>query len=58
LLLPAPVSTGPGTFIASSPLTFYVEAGLSPVLELQGINIGFASLTATAAVVGYLVDAP
>jgi hypothetical protein len=58
VLLPAPLSIGPGTFIASSPLTFYVEAGLSPVLMLQGNNVGFASLTATAAVVGYLVDAP
>ena len=57
-LLPAPVSIGPGTFIASSPLTFYVEAGKSPVLQLQGNNIGFASLSATAAVVGHLVDAP
>ena len=57
-LLPAPVSTGPGTFVASSPITYYVEAGRSPVLQLQGINIAFASLTATAAVVGHLVDAP
>jgi hypothetical protein len=57
LLLPAPVATGPGSLVASSPVTFYVGAGLSPVLELRGINIAFSSQSATATVVGYLIDA-
>jgi hypothetical protein len=56
LLLPAPVATGPGSVVASSPISFHVAAGLSPTLDLRAINISAASNSATATVVGYLVD--
>jgi hypothetical protein len=56
LLLPAPVFTGFSSYIASSPVTFYVEAGQTPTVSMAGqfvVNNG--SNTAYAAVVGYLI---
>ena len=54
ILLPAQ-RTGFDTYLASGPVTFYVDAGDEPTLELQGQFVQPASLTATASVVGYLV---
>lgn len=56
-LLFAPTNHGPGSYILSSPVTFYVEAGVAPVLVLGGNNAGFSTNTRTAAVVGHLVNA-
>ena len=57
ILLPAAVRTGFDTHMAAGPVSFYVEAGGVPTLELSGQYTQPASLTATAAVVGYLVPA-
>jgi hypothetical protein len=59
LLLPAPpTSTTPGLQISSSPVTFYVDAGKSPLLRLVASGIGNLSTPATASVIGHLVDVP
>jgi hypothetical protein len=57
LLAPA-IGTTPGLYTAGSPVTFYVDAGKSPVLRLRAVGINTFSGTATAGVVGHLVDAP
>lgn len=54
--LPAPVRIGFDTYVASAPVTFYVNAGQAPTLSLGG-QFTSGSLTATASVVGYLVSA-
>lgn len=58
LTLPAPQNIGSATYIVSSPVTFYVEAGKAPRLRLDGSNIEAPAGGATATVVGYLIDAP
>jgi hypothetical protein len=58
VLLPAPVSIGPGSYIAAGPVSFHVAAGRVPRLALGGIGVGAAPNTALASIVGYLVDAP
>jgi hypothetical protein len=42
------------TVLASGPVTFYVDAGNTPTLELQGQFVQPASLSVTASIVGYL----
>ena len=56
ILLPAQ-RTGFDTYLASGPVTFYVDAGDEPTLELQGQFVQPASLTATASLVGFLIPA-
>jgi hypothetical protein len=58
VLLPAPVSIGPGSYIAAGPVSFHVAAGRMPRLALGGIGVGAVSNTALASIVGYLIDAP
>ena len=57
ILLPAPVNIGFDSYLASGPVTFYVEAGQSPTLELGGQFVQPVSNTAEVAVTGYLVPA-
>lgn len=57
ILLSAPVNIGFDTWLAAGPVTFYVEAGQTPTLELGGQFVQPASLTAEVAISGYLVPA-
>ena len=57
ILLPAPAPIGPDNYIASGPVTYYVDAGDQPTLSLGGQFVIPSSNTAFASVVGYLVDA-
>jgi hypothetical protein len=54
ILLPAH-RTGFDTYLASGPVTFYVDGGDTPTMDLQGQFVQPASLTASATIVGYLV---
>jgi hypothetical protein len=54
ILLPAQ-RTGFDTYLASAPVTFYVNGGDTPTMGLQGQYVQPASLTASATIVGYLV---
>jgi hypothetical protein len=54
ILLPTQ-RAGFDTYIASGPVTFYVDGGDKPTIDLQGQFVQPASLTATASIVGYLV---
>ena len=54
ILLPAE-KTGFDTYLASGPVTFYVDEGDKPTMDLQGQFVQPASLTASATIVGYLV---
>lgn len=56
IILPAERS-GFDTVVASGPVTFYVDAGDKPTLDLQGQFVQPASLTASASIVGYLSNA-
>ncbi|HET7488064.1 MAG TPA: hypothetical protein VFJ85_09055 [Acidimicrobiales bacterium] len=55
ILLPAPTNLGFTSMETAGPVTFYVEAGRSPTLEMTGQFVQPVSNTAEAAVVGYLV---
>lgn len=57
VLLPAPTNVGFTSMVASGPVTFFVEAGRSPTLEMTGQYVLPVSNTAEAAVTGYLVPA-
>ena len=57
ILLPAPAPISPDNYIASGPVTYYVDAGDQPTLSLGGQFVIPTSNTAFASVVGYLVDA-
>lgn len=57
ILMPAPVRIGFDSYVAASPLTFYVEAGQTPRLELGGQFVQPVSNTAEVAITGYLVPA-
>jgi hypothetical protein len=54
-LLPLPQPDGFDTYIVSSPVTFYVEAGDQPSLLLGGQFVSPVSISAEAAISGYLV---
>ena len=56
ILLPAPVSIADG-YLASGPVTFYVEAGSVPTLSMIGQFVSPLSITAVASIVGHLVPA-
>jgi hypothetical protein len=56
IIIPA-ISNGPDRYIASSPVTFYVEAGDAPVLFVSGQYIA-NNVSILANVVGYLVALP
>jgi hypothetical protein len=56
IIIPA-ISTGPNSYIASSPVTFYVEPGDAPTLFISGQFIN-NSVSIFANVVGYLVALP
>jgi hypothetical protein len=55
ILLPPPVTTGGDSYIASAPVTFYVEAGAAPTLRLGGQFVLPVSQTVSASIVGRLV---
>ena len=55
ILLPAPVRIGFDSYIAAAPVTFSVEAGQHPTLELGGQFVQPVSNTAEVALAGYLV---
>jgi hypothetical protein len=56
LLLPIPIHEGFNKYIASSPVTFYVEAGHQPSLFLSGQFVASDNVnTAEATIVGYLI---
>ena len=57
LLLPAPAYIGLSEYIASSPVTFYIEAGKAPTVSAMGQFVtNDGSITAEATVVGYLIS--
>src|SRR4051794_26374006 len=56
IVLPAERS-GFDSYVASGPVTFYVDAGNKPTLDRQGQFVQPASLTASASIVGYLPPA-
>jgi hypothetical protein len=59
LMLPAPAPIGFNLYVASSPVTFYVEPGDAPTLLLSGQFVTTdGSNTAQATIVGYLVSLP
>jgi hypothetical protein len=59
IILPAPSSNGDNYYIASSPVTFYVEPGSSPTLFLSGNRVDTSgSYLAQASIEGYLVAIP
>jgi hypothetical protein len=51
--LPAPTSGGSNYYIASSPVTYYVEAGGTPSLIVNGTATGSSS---DASISGYLIN--
>lgn len=57
ILLPAPVPISPVSYLASGPVTFYVEAGDIPTLTLGGNAVSPLTNSAQASIVGYLVAA-
>jgi hypothetical protein len=57
ILLPAPVRIGFDSYVASGPVTFYVDAGDDPTLSLGGQFVLPTSNTAHASIVGYFVPA-
>jgi hypothetical protein len=57
ILMPAPVRIGFDSYIAASPVTFYVEGGQIPSLQLGGQFVHPVSNTAEVAITGYLVPA-
>ena len=59
-LLPGRVGSGsgPGFFIASSPVTFYVAAGRTPVIHIVSPFLSSTNYEAQATLVGHLVNAP
>lgn len=52
--LPAPVPVGNLRYVASSPLTYYFEAGTTPYIFITGSSV-ITSNTGHASIVGYLV---
>jgi hypothetical protein len=59
IVLPAPSFIGNNYYVASSPVTFYVEPGSSPTLFLAGNRVDASgSYSAQASIVGYLVAIP
>ncbi|HMH13355.1 MAG TPA: hypothetical protein VK578_09625 [Edaphobacter sp.] len=59
LSLPAPIYVGFSSYTASSPVTYYVEAGKTPEVLFEGQFVTTdGSYTATATVVGYLISLP
>lgn len=57
LFLPLPQNPAPFGLIASSPVTYYVEEGTTPLVVLAGIGLAFAG-NSTVTIVGHLIDAP
>lgn len=57
ILLPEPVKHGLDEYSATGPVSFYVEAGYTPTVLLEGQFVIPTSNTAHASVVGYLVPA-
>jgi hypothetical protein len=57
ILLPAPLPISSISYVASGPVTFYVEAGAAPTLSLGGQFVSPLTNTAQASIVGYLVAA-
>jgi hypothetical protein len=57
LILPAPVSIGLNSYIASGPVTFYLEAGETPTVNLGGQFMS-TSHSAQATISGYLISVP
>jgi hypothetical protein len=55
--LPAPTYTGGNRFISSSPVTYYFEAGETPIVFIIGSSV-ITGLTNHASVIGYLVSLP
>ena len=59
LLLPAPTFVGFNEYIASSPVSFFVDAGHTPYLLISGNQVRHdGSITAQATIVGHLVSVP
>jgi hypothetical protein len=59
LMLPRPLTIGDNTYIASGPITYYVEPGRSPILHLDGSPVATdGGFSAQVTVVGYLVAIP
>jgi hypothetical protein len=57
ILLPAPLPINSISYVASGPVTFYVEAGDFPTLSLGGQSVSPLTNTAQVSIVGYLVAA-
>jgi len=59
LLLPTPIFNDFTNYVASSPVSFYVDAGHTPFLLLEGNQVLHdGSITAEATIVGHLVSVP
>jgi hypothetical protein len=59
IVLPVPSFIGNNYYVASSPVTFYVEPGSSPTLFIMGNRVDASgSYSAQASIVGYLVAIP
>ncbi len=59
ITLPAPVAIGGDYYIASGPVTYFVEPGVPPVLLLSGSPVDNTGMYAfEAAITGYLVPLP
>ncbi len=55
--LPAPVNVGNNRYVASSPITFYFEAGQTPYIFITGSSV-ITGNTGHASMVGYFVNTP
>jgi len=58
LQLPPPAVTGGKLRVVSSPVTYYVEPGSTPCLSLGASGMATNYMSASAAIVGYLVAIP
>ena len=52
--LPAPINVGSDRYVASSPVTYYFEAGETPIIFITGGSV-ITSNTGHASIIGYLV---
>jgi hypothetical protein len=58
LYLPVPVAAGGYSYVTSSPITFFADAGQRPTLELGGGVVTSNSFVAVATLSGYFVTVP
>lgn len=58
IYLPLPQTYGFNTYVGGAPVTLFVEPGRAPTVNLGGVNVGSASISAQIAVVGHLVNLP